>query len=81
MLEAFQECRAFWCSSVEHEQVPCCLDVGGRQRESDRLRLEAKQGAKLDVSEIESCLDYTISGWKRRAEVIFDVELVGRDSP
>ena len=24
------------------------------------IRLEAKPGAKLDVSEIENCLDYTI---------------------
>ncbi|HEY8619150.1 MAG TPA: hypothetical protein VIM01_03640 [Dermatophilaceae bacterium] len=62
LLEAFQECQEGTCScpTDEHQNVASMSVDADESRIA--IRLEAKQGAKLDVAEIESCLDYTISG-------------------
>ena len=62
LLEAFQECQEGTCScpTDEYQNVASMSVDADESRIS--IRLEAKPGAKLDVSEIESCLDHTISG-------------------
>lgn len=60
LLEAFQECQEGICScpTDEYQNVASMTVAADETRIA--IRLEAKPGAKLDVSEIESCLDYTI---------------------
>ncbi len=60
LLEAFQECQEGICScpTDEYQNVASMAVAADETRIA--IRLEAKPGAKLDVSEIESCLDYTI---------------------
>jgi hypothetical protein len=42
-------------------QEGCLDDVDADERRT-AIRLEAKPGAKLNISEIENCLDYTLGG-------------------
>ena len=60
LLEAFQECQEGICScpTDEYQNVASMTVAADETRIA--IRIEAKPGAKLDVSEIESCLDYTI---------------------
>ena len=60
LLEAFQECQEGICScpTDEYQNVASMTVAADETRIA--IRLEAKPGAKLDVTEIESCLDYTI---------------------
>ena len=60
LLEAFQECQGGTCScpTDEYEKVASMTVAADGNRIA--IRLEAKPGAKLDVSEIESCLEHTI---------------------
>lgn len=62
LLEAFQGCQEGTCSCPTDEYQ----NVASMSVDADESRiticLEAKPGAKLDVSEIKSCLDYTIRG-------------------
>jgi len=60
LLAAFQQCQEGTCScpSDEYQNVASMTVDSDDSRVA--IRLEAKPGAKLDVSEIESCLDYTI---------------------
>ena len=60
LLEAFQECQEGICScpTDEYQNVASMTVAADETRIA--IRLEAKPGAKLDVSEIERCLDYTI---------------------
>ncbi len=60
LLQAFGECAEGHCScpTDDYEKLEA-MDV---QTGEDRIdiRLEAKPGATLDISEIEACLDYTV---------------------
>ena len=63
LLVAFQECQECQegtcsCPTDEYQNVASMTVDADESRIA--IRLEAKPGAKLDVSEIESCLDYTI---------------------
>jgi hypothetical protein len=62
LLAAFQECQEGTgsCPTDEYENVASMSVDADESRIA--IRLEAKPGAKFDVSEIKSCLDYTISG-------------------
>jgi hypothetical protein len=62
LLEAFQECQAGTrsCPTDEYRNVASMTVDADESRIA--IRLEAKPGVELDVSEIENCLDYTIGG-------------------
>jgi hypothetical protein len=59
LLEAFSKCRAGQCSCPTDEYRKLAeLDVQSTE-DVIRLQLKTKPGEKLDISEIEACLDYT----------------------
>ena len=59
LLEAFSECQAGQCSCPTDEYRKLAgLDVESIE-DVVRLQLKTKPGEKLDISEIEACLDYT----------------------
>ncbi len=60
LLEAFGECQEGRCScpTDEYEKV-ATMDVESGPDRID-IRLQAKPGARLDVKQIEACLDYTV---------------------
>ena len=62
LLEAFQGCQEGTCSCPTDEYQNVASMTVDADESRIAIRLEAKPGAKLDVSEIESCLDYTIRG-------------------
>jgi hypothetical protein len=62
LLEAFQGCQERTCSCPTDEYQNVASMTVDANESRIAIRLEAKPGAKLDVSEIESCLDYTIGG-------------------
>jgi hypothetical protein len=62
LLEAFQMCQEGTCSCPTDEYQNVASMTVDADESRIAIRLEAKPGAKLDVSEIESCLDYTIGG-------------------
>ena len=58
-LETFGECQAGRCACPTDEYAKLAsMEVAGAG-DSIRVRLEAKPGEKLDVAQIETCLDYT----------------------
>jgi hypothetical protein len=60
LLEAFQECQEGTCSCPTDEYQNVASMTVDADESRIAIRLEAKPGAKLDVSEIESCLNDTI---------------------
>jgi hypothetical protein len=61
LLEAFRGCQQGTCSCPTDEYQNVASMTVDADESRIVIRLQAKPGAKLDVSQIESCLDYTIS--------------------
>jgi hypothetical protein len=62
LLEAFQECQEGSCSCPTDEYKKVASMTVDADERRIAIRLEAKPGVKLNVSEIENCLDYTLGG-------------------
>jgi hypothetical protein len=62
LLEAFQGCQEGTCSCPTDEYQNVASMTADADESRIAIRLQAKPGAKLDVSQIKSCLDYTIGG-------------------
>jgi hypothetical protein len=60
LLEAFQVCQEGTCSCPTDEYQNVASMTVDADESRIAIRLEAKPGAKFDVSQIESCLDYTM---------------------
>ena len=62
LLEAFQKCQQGTCTCpTDQYQNVASMTVNANESRI-AVHLEPKPGAQLDVSEIATCLDYTISG-------------------
>ena len=64
LLEAFQECQQGTCTcpTDQYENVASMTVIANERRIA--IHLEPKPGAQLEVSEIATCLDYTIGGFE-----------------
>ena len=62
LLETFQECQQGTCTcpTDEYQNVASMTVIANERRIA--IHLEPKPGAQLDLSEIATCLDYTIGG-------------------
>ncbi len=59
LMQAFGECQAGRCSCPTEEYAKLASMEVQERPDGISLRLEAKEGTKLNASEIAACLDYT----------------------
>lgn len=59
LLEAFQECQEGRCSCPTEEYIKLeSLEIDDNE-ENIRLRLKSKDGSKIDIEELNKCMEYT----------------------